>query len=82
MQIPDNIVGFAAEAVVTCFLAILGYNVRSAKKDIDECRIKIHQLETNLPATYISKHDFESFTERLFQKLDRIDDKLDTKVDK
>lgn len=40
------------------------------------------ELKVALPSNYVHKEDFKHLTDVLFEKLDRIESKLDKKVDK
>ena len=43
---------------------------------------KVNTIEILIAGTYISKQDFDKIAAAIFQKLDKIEDKLDRKVDK
>ena len=43
---------------------------------------QISDLAVELPKNYVHKNDFKDLTESLFRKLDRIEDKIDSKADK
>jgi hypothetical protein len=43
---------------------------------------KVNTIEILIAGNYISKLDFERLSVAIFQKLDKIEDKLDRKVDK
>ena len=43
---------------------------------------QINSLEVKVSDHYVKREDFQSVTNQIFQKLDKILDKLDTKVDK
>jgi len=43
---------------------------------------KVNTIEILIAGNYISKHDFDKIAAAIFAKLDKIEDKLDRKVDK
>jgi len=43
---------------------------------------EVNKLAVTLPENYVHKNDFKDFSEMLFNKLDRIEGKLDHKADK
>ena len=43
---------------------------------------KVNTIEILIAGTYMSKLDFDKIAAAIFQKLDKIEDKLDRKVDK
>jgi len=43
---------------------------------------KVGSIEVMVAGSYMSKHDFDKITAAIFAKLDKIEDKLDRKVDK
>ena len=43
---------------------------------------KVNTIEILIAGNYMSKQDFEKVADAIFAKLDKIDDKLDRKVDK
>lgn len=70
-----NILGGAAMAVAGWFMRVLW--------DADkELRADLSRLREELPKTYAEKVDLIKGFDRVFEKLDRIEEKLDGKVDK
>ena len=53
--------------------------LQSADKILAE---KVNTIEILIAGTYISKQDFDKIAAAIFAKLDKIEDKLDRKVDK
>lgn len=43
---------------------------------------KVGQIEILVAGSYMSRHDFDKIAAAIFAKLDKIEDKLDRKVDK
>lgn len=62
--------------------ALFGFVVKAMWDAVSELRRDLHRLETELPARYFSKVDFEQWVRRLDERLDRIEDKLDAKQDR
>ena len=54
-------------------------DLQSADKILAE---KVNTIEILIAGTYMSKLDFDKIAVAIFQKLDKIEDKLDRKVDK
>ena len=77
---------FAAEAKhLAEKLQLLELELREhyARRDaVDNVGTKISNIELLLTKSYMTKTDFEKSMETLLKKLDKIDDKLDTKADK
>ena len=46
-------------------------------EDIDKLREKHNELALSLPKEYVSKDDFKMFSERMNDRFDRIEEKLD-----
>lgn len=49
---------------------------------IKEIRQTVGELEVRLPEAYVRKDDFQHFSDAIFRKLDKIEDKIDNKADK
>ena len=43
---------------------------------------KVARIEVLVAGEYVKKNDFQEFSKAIFTKLDRIEDKVDLKVDK
>ena len=54
-------------------------DLQSADKILVE---KVNSIEILVAGTYITKNDFDKIGAAIFAKLDKIEDKLDRKVDK
>jgi hypothetical protein len=66
-----------------------GWVVRNLQESMAQLRTadetlatKVQAIEVLVAGTYVKKSDMEHFTSAIFAKLDRIEDKLDGKVDK
>lgn len=74
---------------ITAFGAMIGYivtGIRSSIKELQEADSRqierVNRLEVDVASAYVRKQDFDKFEAILFSKLDRIENKLDGKVDK
>ncbi len=66
-----------------------GWVLNSLKTSIDNLQKvdtnlaeKVQKIEVLVAGTYVKKDDLEKLSEALFHKLDKIENKLDNKVDK
>ena len=72
-----------------CFIIMLGAMLRTiwqGVKDLEqsdkEINDKLTKIEVTVAGNYIRRAEFNDMVQRLFTKLDAIDQKLDAKVDK
>lgn len=56
--------------------------VKDLQKADKELTAKVAEIEVLVAGAYVKKDDFNGLSKALFSKLDRIEDKLDKKVDK
>ena len=77
-QIPQSLINF----ILGGALAALGWFARQIWDAIKELRSDLARLREELPSRYVPKDEFHQFSTALFTKLDRIEDKIDTKKDK
>ena len=75
--------------VLTGFSAVLGFLLHAvwqATKDLQkedqELAKRVSEIEVLVAGNYVTRQEFDRVVERLFSKLDSIDRKLDSKVDK
>ena len=75
--------------VLSGFCAVLGFLLNAvwqAIKDLqrayDELTKRVSEIEVLVAGNYVTRQEFDRVVERLFAKLDSIDRKLDSKVDK
>ena len=54
-------------------------DLQSADKELAQ---KVGEIEVLVAGSYMTKHDFDKIAAAIFAKLDKIEDKLDRKVDK
>lgn len=64
------------------FLRVMWSAVKDLQKADEELVNKVNHIEVLVAGNYISKEEFNRFMERLYDKLDSIENKLDHKVDK
>lgn len=65
----------AAFAAAGWFVRMLWEAVQDLKRDLKE-------LEVKLPEEYVRKDDLSALMDRIYKQLDRIESKLDGKVDR
>ena len=66
----------------TVAIAIGGWFAREVWGAVKELRSDLHQLEVDLPKTYVSKFDMDKRMDHIENMFQRIYDKLDEKADK
>lgn len=70
------------EALVAVLGLIGGWFLRTLWQDTKALTAKVQSIELLVAGQYIKKDQFEKLVEGLYHKLDKIEDKLDKKVDK
>jgi len=75
------IVGVAGAAVSFIAARIL-QAIRDVETRLDKLSDKINELEVAMAKYYVSQNQFNTVTGSLFNKIDKIDDKLAHKADK
>lgn len=84
---------FIVKGVFVIVSTLLGLLYKKEQKRVDSIESKINKglealnkditgIKIDLPTNYTTKTDFTKFEERLFDKLDSIETKIDKKVDK
>lgn len=75
--------------VLSGFCAVLGFLLNAvwqAVKDLqradNELTKRVSEIEVLVAGNYVTRQEFDRVVERLFAKLESIDRKLDSKVDK
>ena len=76
------ILATAASGVIGWWSKELSKNQDKIVADQSTLARQINNLEVKVSDQYVKREDFASVTNQIFQKLDKILDKLDTKVDK
>ena len=64
------------------FLALLGWLGRQVWDAVNKLQSDIHNIEKDLPRSYVSKDDFNITMKHIEDMFQRIYDKLDNKADK
>ena len=62
--------------------SIFGWFARELWSAVQDLKKDLSELREQIPKEYVAKEDFKNFTDAIFKKLDRIEDKLDDKADK
>jgi len=75
---PQTIINFIGGLI----LAIGGWFAREIWGAVKELRKDLHELEVDLPKTYVSKFDMDKRMDHIETMFQRIYDKLDGKADK
>lgn len=81
------------QSVINALFAVVGFLggwiLNSIRRSIDRLRrdhsdqaIRIQEVELLVRGDYVRRDELDRFSVRLFQKLDRIEDKMDGKADK
>jgi hypothetical protein len=75
--------------LLTGFGALIGFLLNAVWQAVKDLQIadkamaeKVGQIEVLVAGNYLRRDDFEHTIEALFKKLDKIEDKLDGKMDK
>ena len=64
------------------FLRIMWDSLKSLQEQDRELAEKVSKIEVLVAGEYVKKEDFDRVIERLFDKLDHIELKIDSKADK
>ena len=64
------------------FLAALGWFARQIWEAVSDLRRDLHQIEVDLPTSYVQKNEYAETMKRIEIMFERIFDKLDAKADK
>lgn len=70
------------DALVSAALAAIGWFLKTVWGETNQLQNELTRLREHIPQHYVSKEDFKENFDRLFYKLDRIESKLDGKLDK
>ena len=63
-------------------LGVIGWFARSLYGAVEQLRKDLHEIEVQLPKSYVPKEDWNESLKRIESMLEKIFDKLDQKVDK
>jgi predicted negative regulator of RcsB-dependent stress response len=75
---PQTIFNIVAGAI----LSVGGWFARQVWDAVKKLQQDLHDLEVDMPKTYVAKQDFSEAMKEIKQGLDKIYDKLDGKADK
>lgn len=81
-QVLFNIIVAIAGAFGGIILTLILSSLKELRKTDAELGKEVQALAVSLPSNYVAKPEMSSLADALFKKLDRIEDKLDGKVDK
>ena len=73
-----GVVGFSGAWMLNSITA----SIKSLQKSDGELADKVQHIEVLVAGSYVKRDDLDKLSSALFAKLDRIEMKLDTKVDK
>ena len=77
MQEYQSFINLAAAA----FVAVIGWFARVLFDSVNKLQQQIHELEVTLPSSYVRKDEFFDAVRLINEKLDRIYDRLEAKID-
>lgn len=63
-------------------LSVIGWFARQLWEAVKQLQVDMHQIEIDLPSSYVKRVDIDTRLDKLEAILERIFDKLDKKVDK
>ena len=67
---------------ICAVVAVIGWFARQLWDAVQSLKEDMRQIEVDLPTNYLRKDEFESRLDKIETMLERIFDKLDSKVDK
>ena len=62
--------------------AVIGWLARELWSAVQDLKSDIKKLEVSLPTDYVRKDDLHGILNRIYSQLERIENKLDGKVDR
>lgn len=81
-QVLFNVAGSLAAFMGGWWMKVLHDSVKELQAMDKELASKVNNIEILVAGSYVKKDEFNNLANALFAKLDRIEDKLDRKVDK
>lgn len=73
---------FILNALILGAVASVGWFARQIWDAVQELKQDVHDIEVDLPKSYVSKDDFSKTLKHIEDMFQRIYDKLDAKADK
>ena len=64
-------------AILTAFLGLLGWSLRDKADEIKRLQILINKTREEMPKEYVTKVDLHSDINRIMDRLDRLETKID-----
>jgi hypothetical protein len=64
-------------AILTAFLALLGWNLKEKSDEIKRLQILINRTREEMPKEYVTKIDLHTDINRIMDRLDRLETKID-----
>jgi len=77
-----NVLLGGASLMLGAMLKTIWQSVKDLEQSDKEINDKLKKIEVTVAGNYIRRAEFNDMVQRLFTKLDAIDQKLDAKVDK
>ena len=81
-QVLFNMATGAVALLAGWFIRVIWDSLNDLKKQDRDLADKVARIEVLVAGEYVKKEDFERTIERLFDKLDHIEMKIDRKADK
>ena len=75
---PQSLINLVGGAV----LGVIGWFARSLYGAVEQLRKDVHQIEVDLPKSYVPKEDWSESLKKIESMLEKIFDRLDQKADK
>ena len=72
----DTIIAFIGAA----FLPVLGYFLKTVIEDVKELRHDLADFKADVPKVYTPKTEFDRDFNRIMERFDRLDQKLDSAI--
>ena len=65
-------------AVLTAFLGLLGWSLREKSEEINRLQILLNRTREEIAKEYVTKSDVHNDINRVLDRLDRLETKIDT----
>lgn len=65
-------------AVLTAFLGLLGWSLREKSEEINRLQILLNRTREEVAKEYVTKSDVHNDINRVLDRLDRLETKIDT----
>ena len=73
---------FVLNVIIMAGVGAVGWFARQIWDAVQDLKRDVHEIEVDLPKSYVSKDDFSNTLKHIEDMFQRIYDKLDSKVDK